>query len=376
MKKMKQIGWMMAVLAMTVVSCTQEEGVEQPVVPTDGYIYFNSEINSRGTLVTDMEGKPFSVTAFNYTGDWNTVKVKAAPNVFHDQLVEWEENKHTYDTDATTDGNQLKKWEGGKKYTFFAHYPHVNENSSVSISESDTEGVPYITYTLEPSNMVDVMTASLFDTDNTATNAVGLTFKHRLVAMDIQARNLIDPVIIDGMETPVYIKLTALTMEFTNQKYNLAKIWLDEEMGMEISAAAGWNTTQSYTMIPAGEVILKPMGDASDEDASVNVSSDKGTTLIFLPQEGTNASDCLQGEVSFTYKYVKQDGTEFNDNELKDEQGNNIEPQTGPISFTTGKEMVAGRKYAFQMNFSRTMVTIGIVEQGEWTDKDIEIEFE
>lgn len=374
MKIVKPI-WV-ALGALWMMGCSQEEGLPSMEDANEGYIYFNSEIDSRANLVTDMEGKPFSVTAFNYTGDWNTVKVKAAPNVFHDQLIKWEENKHTYDTDATTDGNQLKKWEGGKKYTFFAHYPHVSENSSVSISESDTEGVPYITYTLEPSNMVDVMTASLFDTDNTATNAVGLTFKHRLVAMDIQARNLIDPVIIDGMETPVYIKLTALTMEFTNQKYNLAKIWLDEEMGMEISAAAGWNTTQSYTMIPAGEVILKPMGDASDEDASVNVSSDKGTTLIFLPQEGTNADDCLQGEVSFTYKYVKQDGTEFNDNELKDEQGNNIEPQTGPISFTTGKEMVAGRKYAFQMNFSRTMVTIGIVEQGEWTDKDIEIDFE
>ena len=373
MKKMKQIGWMMAVLAMTVVSCTQEEGVEQPVVPTDGYIYFNSEINSRGTLVTDMEGKPFSVTAFNYTGDWNTVKVKAAPNVFHDQLIKWEENKHTYDTDATQSGNQLKEWEGGKKYTFFAHYPHHSEYPNAVISGSDTEGVPFITYTLQPNQMVDVMTASLIDTDNSAANHVGLTFKHRLVAMDIQARNLIDPI----NNTPVYIKLTGLTMTFTNQKYNQAKIWLDEVQGMETSTAAGWSTTQRYDMIPSGQsVLLNPMGNASDEDASVNVSSEMGSTLIFLPQEGTNASDCLQGEVSFTYKYVKQDGTEFKNSELKDELGNKIEPQTGPISFTTGKEMVAGRKYAFQMNFSRTMVTIGIVEQGEWTDKDIDIEFE
>ena len=167
------------------MGCSQEDGLSSMEDVKEGYIYFNSEIDSRANLVTDMAEKPFSVTAFNYTGDWNTVKVKAAPNVFHNQLIKWEENKHTYDTDATTDGNQLKKWEGGKKYTFFAHYPHVSENSNVSISGSTTEGVPYITYTLQPNKMVDVMTASLFDTDNTATNAVGLTFKHRLVAMDI-----------------------------------------------------------------------------------------------------------------------------------------------------------------------------------------------
>lgn len=358
------------------MGCSQEEGLPSMKDVKEGYIYFNTETDSRADLVTDMENKQFAVTAFNYSSDWNTAKAKATPNVFHNQLIKWEDNKHTYDTDNATTGNQLKMWEGGKRYTFFAHYPHQSQHTNIAISSATTENTPYITYTLDPNKMVDVMTASLFDTDNTASNAVGLTFKHRLVAMDIQARNLIDPVTINGTETSVYIKLTALTMTFTNQKYNQAKIWLDKEMGMETSTAAGWSATQNYTMIPGGEVILEPMGDASDEDASVNVSGEMGTTLIFLPQEGTNADDCLQGQVSFTYKYVKADGSDFKNNELRDEQGHKIEPQSGPINFTTGKAMVSGRKYAFQMNFSRTMVTIGIVEQGEWTDKNIDIEFE
>ena len=368
----------MVLFSMWMVGCTQDEVFEQPDVPADGYIYFNTETDSRAELVTDMENKQFAVTAFNYTSDWNTAKAKAIPNVFHNQLVKWEENKHTYDTDNATSGNQLKAWEGGKRYAFFAHYPHQSQDENIAISSAMTENTPYITYTLAPDNMVDVMTASLFDTDNTASNAVGLTFKHRLVAMDIHARNLIDPVVINQTETPVFIKLKSLTMKFTNQKYNQAKIWLDESLGIEsLWASDDWNSTQSYSIIPnEKEITLEPMGDASDEDASINVTDNFGSTLIFLPQEGTNASDCLQGQVSFTYVYVKADGSSFRNDELKDEQGQKIEPQTTPVNFTTGKEMVAGRKYAFQMNFSRTMVTIGIVEQGEWTDKNIDIEFE
>lgn len=378
MKRMKQTGWIMVALVLWMVGCTQDEVLEQSDVPAEGYIYFNTETDSRAELVTDMENKQFAVTAFNYTSDWNTAKAKATPNVFHNQLIKWEDNKHTYDTNNATSGNQLKAWEGGKRYTFFAHYPHQSQHTNIAISSAATENTPYITYTLDPNNMVDVMTASLFDTDNTTSNAVGLTFKHRLVAMDIQARNLIDPVIINGKETPVHIKLTSLAMKFTNQKYNQATIWLDESMGIEtLKAVNNWSTTQNYSIIPNGKnITLEPMGDASDEDASINVTDYFGSTLIFLPQEGTNASDCLQGQVSFTYEYVKADGSSFKNNELKDEQGHKIEPQTAPINFTTGKEMVAGRKYAFQMNFSRTMVTIGIVEQGEWTDKNIDIEFE
>ena len=46
------------------------------------------------------------------------------------------------------------------------------------------------------------------------------------------------------------------------------------------------------------------------------------------------------------------------------------------LNFDIGKNIVAGRKYALLMNFSRTSVTIAIVESGEWTDQDIDIEFE
>ena len=346
-------------MAFVVTSCQQDETVEPPLDPTEDYIFFNTEVASRGELVTEMTGRNFGVMGYEYTGDWNTVKVQAKPNLFNAQTIEWNEESgvHQYTP-------PLKTWKPGYKYTFFGYYPE-----GLTVSGSEVEGVPYLTYTLPdtPADMKDVMTTVVYDTDNSASNSVGLTFQHRLVAMNVQARNFNTP--YNG--NPVYIKLTDVSITYTNLKYD--KVTLPMDASLPVARTEATNQTKAYTILQNGNLLISPTDTNTGETTSVEVSAgqEPPTTLILIPQEGTDeANDYLKGTVTFTFYYVDANGNKITIADVAEQPGIRTLP------FDLGKSIVAGRKYALLMNFSRTSVTIAIVESGEWTDKDIDIEFE
>lgn len=303
-------------------------------IPTGNYIHFNTQVSTRGTLITDMK-RNFAVTAFDYDKDWSTAVATALPtDSMHNQLVTWNGSLHTYDTNPSESGNQLKEWEEGKKYTFFAHQP-----TDLTISSSTTYGTPYLTYTLpaDVANMVDIMTASVFDTDNTLGNTVGLTFKHRLTALGIQIRNL---------NKDNSIELDKLNISFINNtlKYNKATIPLDASMEMT-RTVSGSVSQGPYSFISSGAISIPALETVSLDNA-----------MIFIPQEGTSTDDFLQGNITYSYS----------------DKNSDEEPQT----FNVGRDMKVGRKYYLQMTFSAGAITIAIIESGEWTDKDVDIEFE
>ena len=344
------------ILTILIASCQHSE---EPYVPTEGYIYFNTEVASRGELVTEMIGKDFGVMGYEYNGDWNTVKVQAKPNLFHAQTISWNETDkiHTY--------SPLKPWEAGKKYTFYGYYPTVG----VTISGNSIEGVPYLTYTLpnSPADMKDIMTATLYDTDNSASNSVGLTFQHRLVAMNVQARNFNTP--HNGKD--VYVKLSNVSITYTNLKYNQVTLPMDATLPMNRVEAS--NKSKTYSILGNQSVLIPPTDTSTGETTAIDISNLENqtpTTLILIPQEGTDeANDYLKGTISFTFDYVDNTGKTIIINDAAKVGQRNL-------NFDIGKNIVAGRKYALLMNFSRTSVTIAIVESGEWTDQDIDIEFE
>lgn len=336
-------------------ACEQDETVESPLFPTEGYIYFNTEVASRGELITEMTGKNFGVMGYEYSGDWNTVKVQAKPELFHAQTIAWN------DTSGVHEYKPLKAWTPGNKYTFFGYYP----TTGVTPSGSTVEGVPYLTYTLpdSPADMKDVMTATLYDTDNSASNAVGLTFQHRLVAMNVQARNFNTPY----NNTPVYVQLSNVSITYTNLKYN--QVTLPMDASLPITRTEASNKTKTYPILN-GTLTIPPPNTQTGEAEAVELSSIHNTTLILIPQESTDEeNDYLKGKVSFAFSYVDANGNTLN---IADAAS----PGTREMDFDLAKSIVAGRKYALLMNFSRTSVTIAIVESGEWTDQDIDIEFE
>lgn len=373
---MNRIDYITALLCgtMAFAGCDKQmEEIPEVILPTDGYIHFNTEVASRGALVTDMKKQDFVVTAYNYANNvfWSTVELQAKPNVFYNQSVTWNGAVHTYDAFPDDDENSLKTWEAGKRYAFFAHYP---VDQSITLSNGTYEGTPYITYTLPSTEdatlLKDVMTAHLLDTDNSTSNEVGLTFKHRLVAMDVQARNFNDA--LDN-GTEVYIKISSMKIKISNLAYNQIEIPLDASMEVTRKALDGWGKTAEYNIIPlGGAVVVAPSGSSSGEETSTGVSDAFDTNIIIIPQEAVEGADGvvtgLKGKLEVEYQYVDSNGNTLT-----------IEDKTGgsqSIDFDTKKDLKAGRKYYLQMTFSRSAITIAIIESGAWEDKDVEIEFE
>lgn len=340
-----------------------EEQEDVVIIPTHGYIHFATQDPTRGVLVSDMK-RNFGVMGYNWNYNnvndvWNTVKVMARPNVFHAQKVTYDEgsNLHTYDARTTSLGHSsaLVPWEVGCKYTFFGYYPHESEsNGSITVCNNTTEGTPYLTYTLpnDPASMQDVMTANLYNTDYKSAREVQLNFRHRLAAMDLQMINMNAQ--YGGKD--VYVKLTNLRVNMTSMQYRQAKIWMDESMAMERTVNS---TAVGYTMSPS--ITIAPSGVTS---GSLNVIT-SGTSLILIPQETS-----LNGTIEFNLSYVDSNGNNMTIADADIKTG----AHTYDFEIPTG--LVAGRKHLVQLTFTRDAVTVQIVPPNEWTDNNVEIEFD
>lgn len=330
------------------------------IIPTHGYIHFTPQNPTRGELISDMK-RNFGVMGYkweynNVNDVWNTVKVMAKPNVFHAQKVTYnaESTLHTYDARPSGYPTALVPWKVGSKYTFFGYYPHESESNGISVSDKTTEGTPYLTYTLPtaPAKMQDVMTASLYNTDYKSAREVQLNFKHRLAAMDLQMINTNAQ--LGGID--VYVKLTDLRVKLTSMQYKQAKIWMDESMSMERTA-----NSEQVDYLLSQSITIAPSGGAS---GTLNIVT-SGTPLILIPQETS-----LNGIITFDLSYVNSNGENMEINDAKVNVG------THTYNFKIPAGLVAGRRHLMQLTFTRDAVTIQIVPPSEWTDNNVEIEFD
>lgn len=326
-------------------------------LPLYGYIHFDTQAPTRAGLVEDMK-RNFGVMGYSWEYNdandvWNTVKVQAKPNEFHAKMVTYSDGLHSY--------TPLVPWKVASKYTFFGYYPHESESGgSVAVSGDNVEGTPYLTYTLpnDPARMQDVMTASVYNTDYRSSREVALTFKHRLAAVDVQIINLN----AKFGDKDVHVKLTDLKLNFTNLKYNKAKVWMDESMGMDRTEAV--NKEASYTM--SSSLTIAP----SDITTGTTIMESTGSPLILIPQEVDGTTGALKGTVTFNLSYVDGNGDAIT---LTD-----AEVKTGPHShdIVFDGDLVAGRKHVIQLAFTRDAVTVQIIPPSEWTENDVDIEFE
>lgn len=326
-------------------------------LPLYGYIHFDTQAPTRAGLVEDMK-RNFGVMGYSWEYNdandvWNTVKVQAKPNEFYAKMVTYSDGLHSY--------TPLVPWKVNCKYTFFGYYPHESESGgSVAVSGDNVEGTPYLTYTLptDPAQMQDVMTAGVYNTDYRSSREVALTFKHRLAAVDVQMINLN----AKFGDKDVHVKLTDLKLNFTNLKYNKAKVWMDESMGMDRTEAV--NKEASYTM--SSSLTIAP----SDITTGTTIMESTGSPLILIPQEVDGTTGALKGTVTFNLSYVDGNGDAIT---LTD-----AEVKTGPHShdIVFDGDLVAGRKHVIQLAFTRDAVTVQIIPPSEWTENDVDIEFE
>lgn len=340
MNKLKLTYLLAAIPLLISTSC---EGFENngSTDPTDlewnGYILFDTEVSTRGTLYTSptLSGQAFGVLGYKYAIDWNTYKATATPNVFSNtpQQVTWNSTSHTY--------TPLKQWENSSKYTFFGYYPWGQTIVS-------TAGTPYINYTQSwnPTQMNDVMTGMTSDIDNSGNGVVGMSFHHRLCCLNIEARNL-----NDATEQIYDLKVT-----ITSPMYASAQIPLDHSLA--ITPGTANNSSKVFQVIPNDATqkvsIPKYTGEATDLSGSNNI--------LFIPQQQSVMGN-LQGTISF-----------------KDKNGNSRPNSTqldiDNCKFDSSKNFEAGKKYTLVINFSDEAISIAIIESGDWMDQNQSIIFE
>ena len=373
-----------ALTLIMLVSCNNEilEGETDMTVPENGYIFFNTDVDSRGVLIEDRLEANFGVMGYHYAGEsnWNTAKALATPNVFdtYNQQVIWENNLHKY--------TPQKPWIAGQKYSFFAYYPYGLDNLTPSLASH--EGNPYVEYTLasrsDATKLVDVMTSQVIDTDASA-RTVDFVMKHRLTAVDVVARNFNEPydpnTNIQGDEKEVYVKITDMKITFSNLLFDKVRIPLNTEDEPDLVYTAKSTTPAAEYTLLGGDISIDNIAPARGNESEFTpiTSSEQNTSMIVIPQQGpidfntedkvidVTEEDChLNCRIDFTYDYVDQ-----NVNSLGLVENTSIFRE-----LTVDKGLQSGRRYYIQLTFTRGAITIGFIESQEWADKRIDHEFE
>lgn len=411
-------------IVATLVGCnkdinttTEEWGdVNIPLDPSKHYIHFDTEINTRGALITGnyLEDN-FAVVGYQYPGLWEAEKVFATPNVFYTDKDKTEVAKPQiveYDTvNGVFNYSPLQVW-SGNHYSFFAYYPTDKDNVTLVADQGD----PYIIYEPElgsdPTTLFDLMTASYIDTGVASSSSVGLEFKHRLSAIDIGARNYYeyDHDHDGGSEnaTPakqVTIEITSLEVSLSNITSTSAKIYLDPTIPTEL------NPTTAKKAI---EIVMVGSNDWAPNTFPVipNTASDRAiriikkpdgevmSTLLLLPQE-----QALTGNITLKYrkKYTDNGKDLYQRWEImKNENGEYVYDEDGepvltyswtelptnetllqaylfdaPRELKFDRPLLEGRRYFIELTFTSDAVSVNIIAADEWDDKDdIRYEFE
>lgn len=327
------------------------------------YIRFDSGISTRGALfLKDYLDANFNVLGYQYPGTWEAASSMATPNVFQStpQLVTHSDGIYTY--------KPVKAWTGNT-YSFFGFYP--SNSSYIKIFENGTaeEGIPYITYNVptstDPSDLIDIMTASVINTNIDVSPDVRLNMRHRLSAIDLGARNYYVQKITNGDTEEshiVTIEITSLEMQV--KTYTSAKIYLD---GTTATTGTG-SQTLKYQMVASATDIAP---NSTDDTALRLITTDTGenaTSVILVPQ-----SNILEGKLSMKYKKKYK-----NDNNSDFVYIGNEEYVEVDLA-TLGRSLAEGRRYTIEFTFTSDAVSVNISVVDEWEEidkDDLKHEFE
>lgn len=309
-----------------------------------GYIFFHADVNSRVTLTMGNTVSQFGVLGYKYGNYWESEATTALPNVFTDDSKGY--NQPVTLTGSLYQYTPVKTWEPGFHYSFFGYHPYSTsfpESGNVTLSDKDYTGIPYINYTVESwteqTGMTDIMTACSIDDPKPNSDEVNLTFKHRLYALEVKARNFND--------NTEYIRNVSITI--TNLKYKSVQIFLDGNVSLPApSTYAG-----TYALTTTGNAITLPAYNVDDSTTGQPISAtDDDKRLLLIPQEGG-----ITGYITFDW----YDGSKW----TKKEQ-----------SFEIVRTMEEGHFYNFIIDFADDVISITFVDSDQWDEKTVEVEFE
>lgn len=382
-------------LAVSFFACEREQvynggnnstGVE---IDLENSIQFNTGITTRGQLVMDNYLQDhFAVYGYVYRSSWQAAQAMAKPNVFisnaNDKTSFVAPQVVTYDA-GTYAYTPIVQWTG-YKYSFFAYYPAINSGSkAVSIYPSgvDVEGAPYIEYRIsrqDPASTVDLMTASVIDTDANSSKEVQFQFKHRLSAIDVAAVNYCEydpnPDNNDATDVlPVTIEIHQANFRMTNLLYDTYVVSLDETKQTTPSNRSS-DRIASFELLTAAEADI-PIEVNTDGDIQMRpiTSAERNTTMIVIPQ---TTPLHVEPEIIYYRRLPDANGKaryldsadKIHELELNQEGGHIGTPPacTYNTAFDFDRGLLEGRRYFIQINFTSDAVSVNIVAADEWSD--------
>lgn len=371
----------------------------------------------------------------NLTGSyWSTAKSTARPNVFRDTPhaltladgATYYELEDGFTTDAEGKRVPTYTW-SGNKYAFFAVYPLKKAGMDfMELSTATEPNTPYVVYTVDRSdeaNMADIMTCARKDL--TATNRyVAFHMVHRLSAVDVEVCNIYEhswqtTEEVDGVETTtthfenIDIEIVDLLVTFKNLHYASSKIYLDDtetftiegkEYVGQVPTLAADNTAQYQLIKENTDAVIAVPYKVDDDADNFQLTADKDMTMFFIPQEQNDLS--VEVTVKFRKKfrdditpaelpedansYKEVDGSyyivNYNKDNTYDGEGN-LTGSTNADGYgtenfyatkTTNFEQSLEERFRYyvSLNFTSAAVSINIITAAQWTDKDVNHEFE
>lgn len=346
-----------------------------PLDPSKHYIHFDADVSTRGALIEGtILQDDFMVFGYQYPGLWEAESVLASPNVFDNnpQLVEYEGGIFTYGAPKVWTGNH---------YSFFGYYPANHSNIKYFDNNAVQQGTPYITYTLpdsnDPTELIDVMTASYIDTGVASSASVPMQFHHRLSAIDVGARNYYEHD-LNGTMVPVTIEITQLILNLTNIVNTSANIYLDHTIP-SVYPENQARASKVYAMVNGSTPWAVPTFDVvpnTKEDRAIRLvttqTGENASSVILIPQ-----TQLVTGAIQLVYKKKYKDD---NGNWVYLHEGTNTEDfEFSPtdLNINFNKELIEGRRYFIELTFTSDAVSVNIIAADEWDDKDdIRHEFE
>lgn len=350
-----------------------------PLDPSKHYIHFDADVSTRGALIEGtILQDDFMVFGYQYPGLWEAESVLASPNVFDNnpQLVEYQNGVFSYGTPKVWTGNH---------YSFFGYYPVNHSNIKYFDNNAVQQGTPYITYTLpdsnDPTELIDVMTASYIDTGVASSASVPMQFHHRLSAIDVGARNYYEYDHDNNSSTPdkqVTIEITQLILNLTNIVNTSAKIYLDHTIP-SVYPENQARASKVYAMVNGSTPWAVPTFDVvpnTKEDRAIRLvttqTGENASSVILIPQ-----TQLVTGAIQLVYKKKYKDD---NGNWVYLHEGTNTEDfEFSPtdLNINFNKELIEGRRYFIELTFTSDAVSVNIIAADEWDDKDdIRHEFE
>lgn len=355
--------------AILTTACQKQINTPDVISAEGGLVSFSTKVETKAPIIVNLYNKTFGVYGFGFSNltQWGTVKAKATPNEFYNQLVSCDNTgacAYTYTPSSDEDPDSVisgrKKWQLDQKYSFFAYYPYTTSNEgNYVISSAATPEVPFVeytlplvksgtsdTYTVDPANLLDIMTAKVIDHSIVLGPVVGFNFYHRLFCIDIEGIN----------HDPNDVTVSDISLTISGIQYNKSRIYMDrdrtvydETLLQDISQPSipsvvnDFTKTSSVTFSP----IIPDNNNVVLKQGLKTALSGGDNMIMLIPQNSENEANALNVTVNF-----KKNGEE----------------DSASTSFNL--DFKEGRKYTLTMNFIGDEVQLITASEANWDTAD------